>query len=61
MKVEMQRKGRYNKDRVLTLMKECASNRREWIKESEPAVSEILESFPALKDHTMVSIMSGGL
>ena len=56
MKIEMQKKGRQSLNRVMTLMKECQYNRREWIKESEPAVSEILETFPALTDQTVVSV-----
>ena len=52
--MEMKKKGKVNKERVMMLMKECTMNRRQWIVNDEPAVSEVQEHFPALMDHTMV-------
>lgn len=54
MKVEM-RKKQISITRVMTLMAETAANRHQWITECEPPVHEILDSFPALENHSMVS------
>lgn len=56
MKTELGKKGRLNFDRVHCLMKETTTNRRQWIKDTDPAVSAILGEFPALRDHRMVRI-----
>ena len=50
----MKKKGRCNIERVMMLMRECAPNRMNWIKEIEPAVSEILDVYPALRDNKIV-------
>ena len=53
MKLEVTKKNR-NKERVMALMKECCTNRREWIINTEPTMTDLLEEFPCMKDHTMV-------
>lgn len=52
--MEMQKK-KSDRVKVMMLMDECAPNRRQWIKEGDPRVHEILENFPALSDHFVVS------
>lgn len=42
---------------ILILMKETATNRREWIKKDRPTIKVILEEFPCLKDYTVVSVI----
>ena len=40
---------------VLTLMKETAENRRQWIRNERPTVKVILDEFPCLKEYAVVS------
>lgn len=49
--------GKATKNRVAVkmLMAEMAPNRREWILKERPAVHEVLEMYPALKDFELVS------
>ena len=54
MKLELTKKGRINKERVMALMKKCSANRRQWIINTEPTMTDLLEEFPCMKDHTMV-------
>ena len=48
--------GLRNTRNVLVLMKECAQNRRNWIKSEQPPVSDIIQQFPALMDPSIVSL-----
>ena len=56
MKIEMTRKNRMNRERVKMLIEELASNRRQWIIEVHPSITEVQEEFPALMDHMMVNL-----
>ena len=49
--------GKATKNRVAVkmLMAEMAPNRREWILKERPAVHEVLEMYPPLKDFELVS------
>lgn len=45
-----------NMERVRILMKECALNRRVWIKTDVPKVKDVQEEFPPLCDPDMVNV-----
>ena len=49
------RKAVMNRSVVKTLMSETAPNRRDWIIKERPAVHEVLEMYPPLKDIELVS------
>ena len=49
-------KDNANMERVRILMKECAPNRRVWIKTDVPKVKDVQEEFPPLCDPDTVNL-----